>query len=76
MKTKIFSCTCGCSVLKITKFENDPEVYFTTYKQSTKYSWKYKLQYIWNILKNGHPYDDEIVLTKSDAKEIIKFLKD
>lgn len=37
-------------------------------------SWKYKLKCIWQILKHGRPYGDEIVLEKKELEELKQYV--
>lgn len=39
-------------------------------------SWRYKLKCIWQILKHGRPYGDEVILEKNDLIELKQYIDD
>lgn len=76
--TKSISCDCGSEVLYI-QYDAELSLFdFSIYESSasfeTKHNWKNKLRYIWRILTNHHPYNDQIVLSKNKAKSLANFL--
>lgn len=37
-------------------------------------TWKYRLRCIWQILKRGEPYGDEVVLERKDLQELKEYV--
>lgn len=75
---KSISCDCGSEILII---EYDAElslfdfaIYESLASFQTKHSWRNKLRYIWRILTNHHPYNDQIILSKTKAKSLASFI--
>jgi hypothetical protein len=83
-KEKYIKCDCcaECSVLKITEvplYTEDKKVdymiHMCIYKcRQNKFPLVYKLRLIWNIIRYGEPYDDDIVISKKDASNLSCFL--
>jgi len=44
--------------------------------RQNKFPLSHKLRVIWNIIRYGEPYDDDIIVSRDDCKGLIKFLKD
>lgn len=70
--------TCSCHTHEL-HFEKDSEseMWFVSFWQRgylADTSWKYKLRQIWNILKTGRPYGDEVVLEKKDLVELMEYV--
>jgi hypothetical protein len=38
-------------------------------------SWKWKLKQMWQILKHGTPYGDEVVLSKEHLEELLVYVQ-
>lgn len=76
--TKYLNCDCGSEVLFIhydaELFLFDFSIYESLASFETKNSWKNKIRYIWRILTNHHPYNDQIVLSKKKAKMLADFI--
>jgi len=73
---EFISCVCRNEVLVIETDKEFEEVYLALFELKHKYSLLNKLRLIWYIIKNGHPYTDEIVLDKNSVKKLIKILQD
>ena len=62
---------------RITKYEDEPETYVAIFKHGynpkCKSLWN-KVRYIWQIIKTGQPFGDDIVLSKSDALRLSSLL--
>ncbi len=81
MKTEqLVSCTCEAhkitltvdydESLEIEKYWN-PLIYLSVWKLYGENvpGWKEKLRHIWHIIKNGNPWDDQVIL---DFDQLIK----
>jgi hypothetical protein len=70
VKEWFIPCDCRCSVINI-EHDDDPEVN-QTFMSIYSYGWekhnsifsglKWKFRYIWRILKDGHPYNDSVII--------------
>lgn len=75
-KEKFFVCSCRSHALHLMKFKNEDECYVSIWLNGHEdLGWKYKLRQIWQILKTGKPYGDEVVLTKDSALQLSKFVE-
>jgi hypothetical protein len=62
-----FRCQCGSELLLLSYDKDDC---FSSIDLSMYKAEKSIFHYITSILKNGHPYDDEICLDLEDAKRL------
>ena len=70
------TCSCHTHELHFEK-DHDMDVWYISFWQRgyvEQTSWKYRLRYIWHILKNGRPYGDEVVLEKKDLEELKDYI--
>ena len=85
-KEKYIKCDCcsECSVIKITEsplYNKDKKIDYMihlciyTFKKN-KSPISHKLKVIWNVIRYGEPYDDEIVISRKDSIELSKYLGD
>ena len=77
MKHEFVLCDCYGHSLLLLSDEEDKQLYLTMFQygyNSKSYSWKTKLRHIWTIIKYGHPYTDEIILSKEELKKTVDFL--
>lgn len=40
----------------------------------TTTDWKWRLRYVWQILKTGRPYGDEVVLSRDQMQELFNYI--
>jgi len=74
--TEYYECDCGCTILRVEYDEDTKEFYFSTYRgKGDKLPWLYRIKAILNIIKNGEPYGDEVILSKENVKRLVKNLK-
>lgn len=76
--SKSISCDCGSEILLI-QYDAELSIFdFAIYESlasfETKRNWKNKFRYIWRILTNHHPHNDQIILSKNKAKVLASFL--
>lgn len=70
-------CDCYSHILYLNKYEDEEELYISFFEQGfdgKKLSFREKIKWCWNIIKNGHPYTDMIVLDKTKQSKLIEFL--
>lgn len=63
--------------IAITKFSDDEQVYMSWWEvgHGTRPRWRLRLQHIWNIIKYGHPFTDDMVLYPEDVDKLIETLQ-
>jgi hypothetical protein len=75
---KIYVCTCGGEALAIDQWEHHDEMDCVSMSMwrcgHYKADWRTQLRMIWHVIKNGHPYTDEICLSRYQAESIGKLL--
>jgi len=77
IKRKYISCSCESETIVLEKFPKEDEVYVSLFSRGLnvkRYNLKDRFRHIWQILKTGFPYTDELVLSKEKVKELIKAL--
>ena len=75
-KTVFVKCTCHSEGIMI---ETDEDSLYLSiwehgYRGDNSLSWKQKLRYIWQVLKHGKPYTDQIVLDRESCFTLSKAL--
>ena len=75
-----YECECGCSILRV-EHEHDTDycgdcVYVSIYNRYHVWTIIHRLRLIWQIIRTGTPYSDEVVLSIDDAKRLGKDLTD
>lgn len=77
-KDDILHLTCDCHTHEL-HFEKDfeDEMWYVSFWQrgyTTDNPWKYRFRCIWQILKTGRPYGDEVILNKSDLEKLQEYI--
>ena len=73
MSRKFFSCDCGCVVVEIDE-DIEQTVFFTLYHRYPKWSFRYRMKAIWNILTQGKVYGDDLVMSRAVAADLAHHL--
>jgi hypothetical protein len=83
-KPLFVKCACSTEAVEILRFNysdteiaNDKGFYFSFWKQGSytyPMSFKERLRWCWFILTKGKPFSDGVILTDSDADEIVLYL--
>ena len=84
---KFFACNCSSHVLGVDRFGVEisedhkkviefPDVEFTIYQQPScgTYTWKERLQHVWQIIRWGHPYGDFVLLDIYETGKLRDYL--
>lgn len=76
-KYTIVFCECGGDAIMVSYFTDEPEEIFLSMwgervVQGT--TWSHRLRHIWRILTRGYPYEDDIVINRSDARRLAQSL--
>jgi hypothetical protein len=75
-KTLWLECGCHTEAIQLMYDSEYNMLDITMYEMiKTKYPFMYKLRHIWEILKTGTPYKDQIGLEQRDIKKLIDFLQ-
>lgn len=72
------TCSCHSHQLHLEKDDDDCMWYgsFWIRGYGTESTWKFRLRMIWQILKTGTPYGDEIVLQRKDMEELLAYVQE
>ena len=78
---QMYYCQCGTEGILVSHFMDDDthEVYLSLWGQSPgmrDYSWRGRLRHIWDIIRKGYPYIDDVVLSEEDAMRLGGYLMD
>ena len=68
-------CSCTSESIVLEKFNGEDEIYLSIFGRGLnlkRYNILDRFRHVWQIIKTGFPYTDEIVLTKRDAKTLAK----
>lgn len=72
-KTEImYQCSCNGETVSIEQWKDSPEIYLSIWFRGFTYplTWKQRIRYCWQILRNRKPYGDQIVFTPEVAKHL------
>lgn len=73
-KKEYITCTCGCSIVQLMKDKDSVYLAIYEYRRNSN-SWWERLKYIWQYLRKGNKYDDQVVMTLQDAEKLAKFIQ-
>ncbi len=75
---EVFFCSCGCEAVILSYYPDDEykEIFLSMWESrpAGKPSWSYRLRLIWQIIRKGYPYADEIILKPDDARKLGEML--
>jgi len=74
---EFIACSCASEGLYVVRHAGEEELYLSFFSQGInpkRFNWKDKLRYIWNVLKNSKPFEDELVLNKHSVAKLKKIL--
>lgn len=81
MKDGELHITCDCHAHEL-HFERDSEdikpwwyISFWIQGYRTTSTWKWRLKYVWHILRTGRPYGDEVILSEPQMKELLVYIQ-
>jgi hypothetical protein len=70
-------CDCHTELIQL-EYEPDGDLLYMayyTYSHSKGFSIRNRLRHIWKIIRDGHPYNDEIILGRAERKKLELALK-
>lgn len=71
-------CSCSTEGLYLVKYKGEQELYLSIFNRGLnpkKLTLWNKLRYIWNIIKTGKPFNDEMILNTESIKKLQVVLK-
>jgi hypothetical protein len=71
-------CSCSSEGIYIKRYKNENEVYLSIFSRGInpkRFNLKDRLRYVWNVLKKGKPFEDEIVLDTKSLSKLKKVFK-
>lgn len=74
-KEEFIICDCHSEGLYLEVFEGEENIYMSFFSHGVnpkKLTLFGKLRYIWNVLKTGKPFSDQLVFSFNKAKKIAK----
>jgi len=77
-KVDMFICSCGSEGITIEKFSDEDELYLSVWERGFSYpmTWIQRLKHIWQILRNGKLYGDQLVLSPDTARALANKLNE
>jgi hypothetical protein len=73
-------CECTTHLFEIQRFkyeDRDEGFYVSLWSPQewrTRLTWKERLRWCWNLIKNGTLWADNIILTNEKAKEVVDYV--
>ncbi len=82
-RTEYFECECGSEIIAISAWEDtdweEGEIIMSLYSIGAgghRPTWRYRIKYIWHIIRRGHPYSDAVVLSREEATRLSDTLRE
>ncbi len=79
MKEPIYlKCQCYGSMLECQYDEEFKDCNITIWQRGRNgvLSWQNRIRWIWEIIKTGNPWGDDIMLTKEDALKLANYIQE
>lgn len=78
MSEPLIVCDCHTHAVRVSR-QDDGTVYVATWRLFYKGSdyrggWRQRLRLAWKVLRTGEPWDDELVLTQTNAWDMARAL--
>lgn len=78
-KEKFIKCDCHGEGMLITKFDDEPNFYFSFWRQGldpVRLTFWMRLKLCYMVLFKGQYFEDEIILNEKTANELVKWIKE
>lgn len=81
-KNEIYlECDCHSHALHIEKdpcFEKEDPIWYGSFwmRGYDKNDWKWKWRIVWEVIKTGRPYGDEVVLRRKHLQELLEYIQE
>ena len=75
-KEEFYVCVCGCTAISLSRWIYDPDdtdINISMWARGLSNrndSWRERLRHIWHIIRKGHPFEDNVILSKEDARRL------
>jgi len=75
-KSIMLKCDCSSEAIEVQRWSDEDQFYFAYWQVgfSRPLCWRERIRWCWNILRNGNPWADSIIVSPSKAKEIADFI--
>ena len=76
---KFIKCTCHGEGMLVTKFDDGEEVCISFWQEGinpVKLTWRMRLKLCYLALFKGNYYDDQLVLSKEEARQLCTWIQD
>lgn len=78
-KEKFFKCDCWGEGMLVTKFDDEPNFYFSYWRQGldpVRLTFWMRLKLCYLALFKGQFYEDEVILNEKTANELANWIKE
>lgn len=75
MKKEInIKCECSCSIVNVSKFEGESEIYLNFYTSyNPKSSMPHRIKEAWKVLLGGYNNKFEVAVSQDNFNKLVKF---
>lgn len=74
--SKIFlDCDCGSEVMQVEKDPAFNEFFVSIYTRHPQMTLWNKFRHIWQVLRTGEPFADQIIINEEEAQRLAEFLR-
>lgn len=74
-KSTALFCTCNSEAIVVTPLDNgEVSIAMFEWRGGGDSHWRYMLRHIWRIIRHGHPYTDDVILSAEDARKLAGML--
>lgn len=67
---ELYPCSCDCSGLALDVWDDEDDQAFISLWRNGRGrapSWKSRIRHAWYCLRHGHPYTDDVILSRETA---------
>ena len=78
-RKKFIKCSCHGEGMLLTKFDGEEEIYVSFWREGinpVKLTWWMRLKLCYLALFKGNYYDDQLVLSKEEARQLCTWIQD
>lgn len=80
-KTEYFDCVSDCEILRIAKikWDDNPDYFIyelAIFSRAKRYGFIYRLKQIWQILRYGNAYNDNIIFEKEQFENFKRIINE
>ena len=77
IEEEFYVCSCGANAISLLRWVGDPDdtdISISMWERGSsgrEDSWHERLRHIWHIIRKGHPFEDEVILSQDDALRLL-----